>query len=592
MGHDTPQPPEQPTGLRLANYDVLADDELAEALAADASPPLTADDTPVSMDVLDLDNGLLSGDDDDDDDDDDALLMDLGSGLPADLEADLGPDIDADLDENQTADHTQDHTAHDDAAHTAPPTADADEPAAPPAAVTRPYDDAELYEPEPRHGLASSDSRLVTPAPESALDASRTAHGFPWRSTAAAVITLAAVGAGVFITSRSPKTAPLAPVTAAPPQPQQDPTPTDIEIDTGSALTPSQAPPARRGQPSPFDAGPVLSTRTATPLAPAPSTPPPAPTPSTPPPEPTTTPDPTPLPELTRAAPAPPAAVAPAPAPGPVVETVDNAHATTPAITTADTPEQPLAAAAPVPAPTPVPAPEPTLSTDPTPAATATDTTPAPAKPAPPAAPQLHEATEAADITPPPAPLLPGARRVVYVVDASGSMIDSMNQGVLTWLETQIGSLHRADTFSVIFFRDDELLETPPAGLKPGHEAQQTQALDWMSPESGNMRPRGRSRPLAAIRRAASYGANEIVLLTDDNFGVRSGEDVSPDALAELLHPAEPDATAPTVHTVQFFYEDSEGRLQAISERFGGRHEFVEEPPFEARPALDDLLGG
>jgi len=181
---------------------------------------------------------------------------------------------------------------------------------------------------------------------------------------------------------------------------------------------------------------------------------------------------------------------------------------------------------------------------------------------------------------------------VVYVVDASGSMVDSMNQGVLTWLETQVGSLRPDDTFTVMFFRDDEVLETPPAGLKPGRRVQQAKALDWMAPESGNMRPRGRSRPLAALRLAASYQASEIVLLTDDNFGLRSGEDVSPDALTQMLRPTGPDAAMPTVHAVQFFYEDTTGRLKDIANAFGGRYEFVEEPPFDARPVLDDLLGG
>ena len=98
------------------------------------------------------------------------------------------------------------------------------------------------------------------------------------------------------------------------------------------------------------------------------------------------------------------------------------------------------------------------------------------------------------------------------------------------------------------------------------------------------MRPRGRSRPLAALQLAASYNPTEVVLLTDDNFGLRSGEDVSPDALAELLQPADGGDALPTVNAVQFFYEDSEGRLKDIASRFGGRYQFVEEPPFDARP--------
>jgi len=216
-----------------------------------------------------------------------------------------------------------------------------------------------------------------------------------------------------------------------------------------------------------------------------------------------------------------------------------------------------------------------------------------------PTAPLLPDATPKPSIAPQldtgaatPAAPLSAPRRVVYVVDASGSMVDSMNQGVLTWLETQVGSLRPTDAFSVIFFHDDEVLETPPAGLKSGRRAEQVKALDWMAPESGNMRPRGRSRPLAALRLAASYGPAEVVLLTDDNFGMRSGEDISPKALAEVLRPSGPDTTMPTVHAVQFFYEGSKSRLKDIASLFGGRYQFVEEPPFDARPVLDELLDG
>ena len=62
-------------------------------------------------------------------------------------------------------------------------------------------DDARRVPLRPRRpdapGLASADSRLITPAPESALGDHRPVHGFPWRGTAAAVLTLAVIGGGV-----------------------------------------------------------------------------------------------------------------------------------------------------------------------------------------------------------------------------------------------------------------------------------------------------------------------------------------------------------------------------------------------------------
>ena len=165
-------------------------------------------------------------------------------------------------------------------------------------------------------------------------------------------------------------------------------------------------------------------------------------------------------------------------------------------------------------------------------------------------------------------------------------MVDSMNQGRAD-LARNPGRqpARRPDAFTVIFFHDDVVLETPPAGLKPGRRAEQVKALDWMAPESGNMRPRGKSRPLAALRLAASYHANEVVLLTDDNFGLRSGEDVSPAALARnWKRPMPATMPCPPSTPCSSFTKTPPGRLKDIANHFGGRYQFVEEPPFDARP--------
>lgn len=538
-GEDEPVEPE-PTGLRLANYDVLDDDELAEVLAADAPPAVPVVDTPVEIAFPDPDAATHRGDDD--------LLLDV------DPDADLGAGLGGS------------GFAHDPAP---------DDP------LDDPLDDR--LDP-PRRGAASADSRLITPAPESPLGGRSPAPGFPWRGTAAAVLTLAAVGTGAFLLSRGGLTGPLTPVTGTPAASGAP----AVDRDPLTVATTSARPPTRRGQPSPFDAGPMLT---------APITPRPAPrvtpTPRVEPPKPQPQPqriEPAPKPE-----PSPTEAVTQRPNPEPAPAATLSAGTPTPETT----PPAPAPAAV-ASATTPPDAVDPSPAIGVLPTAARPDPTPRPAAPRlPDAAPA--SASDAGPITPPPvsapisAPIsapLAAPRRVVYVVDASGSMVDSMNQGVLTWLETQIGNLRPADAFSVIFFHDAEVLETPPAGLKPGRRAEQVKALDWMAPESGNMRPRGRSRPLAALRLAASYDATEVILLTDDNFGTRSGEDVTPEALVEVLRPANANAAIPTVHTVQFFYEDSDGRLKAIASLFGGRYQFVEEPPFEARPIVDDLLDG
>lgn len=183
---------------------------------------------------------------------------------------------------------------------------------------------------------------------------------------------------------------------------------------------------------------------------------------------------------------------------------------------------------------------------------------------------------------------LPPTRRIAFVVDASGSMVDSMNQGVLTWLQTAIDGLNETDQFTVLFFQSGDVLEAPPMGLKPADTAARDDVTLWMSPQAGNIRPRGKSNPIDALRIAAQYDVTEVYILSDDKFGERGQSLASVDArdVAGFWIGREV-----TVHTTQFYYLNSDDRrLESIARRFGGRYEFVEEPAFDAGPGVD-LLG-
>ncbi|MEO0514270.1 MAG: FHA domain-containing protein [Planctomycetota bacterium] len=182
-------------------------------------------------------------------------------------------------------------------------------------------------------------------------------------------------------------------------------------------------------------------------------------------------------------------------------------------------------------------------------------------------------------------------QRIVFVIDASGSMVDSMNQGALSWLELRLASLTDQDQFTVLFFRNSEVIEVPPAGLKPADSLEQQRTLAWVAPNAGNIRPRGKSEPINAIQQAQRYQPTDIYILSDDKFGQRrAAAAIEARDLESLLgdRPAK-------VHTVQFFYpnqDDSE--LESIAQRFGGTYEFVKEPPFDLDPHNDlgvDLLG-
>ncbi|MEM9913990.1 MAG: FHA domain-containing protein [Planctomycetota bacterium] len=183
------------------------------------------------------------------------------------------------------------------------------------------------------------------------------------------------------------------------------------------------------------------------------------------------------------------------------------------------------------------------------------------------------------------------ARRIVFVIDASGSMVDSMNQGALSWLEQRLDTLTDRDRFAVLFFRSGEVIEVPPAGLTLADSLSRERVLAWADPDTGNVRPRGKSEPMNALQQAQQYDPTDIFILSDDKFGERGNSAaINVGDIERLL------GTGPAVvHTVQFFYPNPDNRtLQAIAQRLGGTYEFVEEPPFDLDPNSDiglDLLG-
>jgi len=347
-----PVDPEPASGLRLANYDVLDDDELAEALAAEAPPAVPVAGTPVQIEFPDKPDVAHA---------DDELLLDVDSQANIDFDADLDADA-----------HTPEH----------PVVAGDYQPPVEAPAELDPFD-------APRPAPASADSHLITPAPDSALGAYHQDHGFPWRGTAAAVLTLAAVGVGGWLLSQGALSGALTPVTG----PSADP---ETTTDTATALAPAPVasaptrPRIPRSQPSPFDAGPLLTApitprskpipaRTPAPEtlptpqaeAPAPpqNQPQPEPRPTTPAPAIAPVPQPQPTPAPAVAVTPPPVVPREAPAPAIAIATPELVASDTPAAAPA---EQTTADPTPAPAVEPAVALVPPALADPTPQPTAT----------------------------------------------------------------------------------------------------------------------------------------------------------------------------------------------------------------------------
>jgi hypothetical protein len=168
------------------------------------------------------------------------------------------------------------------------------------------------------------------------------------------------------------------------------------------------------------------------------------------------------------------------------------------------------------------------------------------------------------------------ARRIVYVVDASGSLVDSL-QYVLPELQHSIHELSEQQHFTILFFQGGHVLETPPAGLKPATAYRKQQAAAWMSPSAANIRAAGTSSPIPALQRALDYKPDLIFLLSD-NIAGRGGGCIDPQYLLDQV--ARLNTTRTKINTIQFLYPDPaalSGRptLQVIAERTGGVYRFV-----------------
>ncbi len=163
------------------------------------------------------------------------------------------------------------------------------------------------------------------------------------------------------------------------------------------------------------------------------------------------------------------------------------------------------------------------------------------------------------------------ARKIVYVIDASGSMIPTLPI-VLQELARSLGALSERQSFGIIFFRRNAALVVPPAGrLTPATPEARRLALEWIDE---HVVPSGRSNPLAALEKALGLEPDVIFLLSENITG--SGEfEIDQEDLLDLLDRLNPvdratGARAARINCVQFLDPDPLDTLRKIAERHGG----------------------
>jgi len=180
----------------------------------------------------------------------------------------------------------------------------------------------------------------------------------------------------------------------------------------------------------------------------------------------------------------------------------------------------------------------------------------------------------ATDITPPALPD-PPASRIVFLVDASGSLVDSLPQ-MLVWLSEAVDTVGEDERFAIVFFKAGKAIETNNAGLqKPTREVVNTLEQNWLDPAAAPLLPTGRSDPSVAIAKALSYKPTDIYLLSDESFARFAG-DTTRDQAVKLVNDAVGEADV-KLHGVQFFYRDEGGVLETLANQHGGTFEFVKE---------------
>lgn len=113
----------------------------------------------------------------------------------------------------------------------------------------------------------------------------------------------------------------------------------------------------------------------------------------------------------------------------------------------------------------------------------------------------------------PPAPFItPGgnAHRVVYIIDASGTMMSSF-PAVKAQLRKSLDVLHPTQAFNVILFRDAAVHAFHPARLQPATPAIKQQAVKWIDESHAA----GGTNPLPAIRLAFQMKPELLYVLSD-----------------------------------------------------------------------------
>ena len=170
------------------------------------------------------------------------------------------------------------------------------------------------------------------------------------------------------------------------------------------------------------------------------------------------------------------------------------------------------------------------------------------------------------------------ARKIIYLIDASGSLIDSLDFVILE-LKRSIHQLVPEQTFTIIFFQGDRVIEVKPTGMRQATYEAKMKVIRWLDPMLGNVIPIGPTNPVPALKRALQYRPELLFILSDNITGSGRYEVDQRRLLDEI---ARANRSSTRINTIQFLYPDKLERyglqptLAAIASQHGGVYRFVQ----------------
>lgn len=170
------------------------------------------------------------------------------------------------------------------------------------------------------------------------------------------------------------------------------------------------------------------------------------------------------------------------------------------------------------------------------------------------------------------------AYRIVYVIDASGSLMDSLYFVILE-LKRSINDLSPKQTFTVIFFQGDDVVEVVPRRMKSATSENKARVIEWIDLSAGNVFPIGPTNPVPALKLALQYKPELLFILSDDITGSGRYEVDQRRLLQEIENTNRGRAM---INTIQFLYRDKleeyglQPTLKLIAEHNGGVYKFVD----------------